>query len=140
MRGNPSKRPMIREEPRPDSGASCPSPPSFLGIHAKQEWARLGPELHRRGLLTTADESTFAVYCQAVDHWATAEELARKRDGAEGRILAGIARQAAGLTMKIASLFGATPIARSRLGMEIGGHDPAGNGKFGGLLAERASD
>jgi P27 family predicted phage terminase small subunit len=140
LRGNPSKR-RLPDQPQPDRGASCPSPPSWLGVHGREEWARLGPELHRRGLLTTADESTFAVYCQAAHHWVTAEKLARERgeatDDAEERLLRQIARAAAAQMAKIAGQFGMTPVARARIGAGIGGHGPdgdGGDGKFSGLL------
>jgi P27 family predicted phage terminase small subunit len=134
LRGNPSKRPL-RNEPRPDRGASCPEPPEWLGGYAKQEWARIGPELHRIGLLTVVDVAVFAAYCQAVHHWRVAEELARKRDAAEKRVLLQIARQAAAAMLRFASQLGCTPVARARIGAGIGGHGPDGDdGKFTGLL------
>jgi P27 family predicted phage terminase small subunit len=108
------------------------------------EWERLGPELHRRGLLTPLDTTVFAVYCQAVHRWITAEELARERgeaaDGDEARVLAQVSRTAAAQMAKIGAQFGSSPLARRRAGID--GQDPgaSGAGKFGGLLAERAGD
>jgi P27 family predicted phage terminase small subunit len=141
LRGNPSKRPL-RNEPRPNRGASCPEAPAFLGAYAREEWARIGPELHRIGLLTVADVAVFAGYCQSLHHWRTAEELlarqaARKRDGgltADGRILVSIARSAAAAMVRFASQLGCTPTARARLAAGIGGQGPDGDGKFSGLL------
>jgi P27 family predicted phage terminase small subunit len=134
LRGNPGKRPL-RNEPKPAIAAECPQPPEWMmGAYAKQEWARLGPELHRIGLLTVADVAVFAAYCQSFHHWRVAEELARKRrDGAEGRLLAQIARTAGGDMVRFAGQLGMTPVARARIGGGIGGQSD-GDGKFAGLL------
>jgi P27 family predicted phage terminase small subunit len=144
LRGNPSKRPL-RNEPQPDRGAECPSPPSWLGAYAREEWVRSAPELHRIGLLTILDHAVFAGYCQSYHHWRTCEELlarqaARKREGglltvANGRVhpLTTIAKAAAQM-LAFAGVMGMTPVARARIGAGIGGQDSAGDGKFDGLL------
>jgi P27 family predicted phage terminase small subunit len=138
LRGNPSKRPL-RNEPQPDRGAECPPSPEWLGAYAKQEWARIGPELHRIGLLTMADVAVFGAYCQSFHHWRVAEELLarqatrKRRDGAERRVLAHIARTAGGDMVRFAAQMGCTPVARARIGGGIGGQSD-GDGKFAGLL------
>ena len=65
----------IENEPKPSS--RLPSCPNFLSGPAKAEWRRLAKELHDCGLLTVADRSALAGYCQVYGRWVVAErELA----------------------------------------------------------------
>ena len=73
LRGNPGRR-RLPEEPRPRSAPKCPEPPAHLSEYAISEWRRIGPELHRLGLLTILDETSFACYCSAYGLWRLAEE------------------------------------------------------------------
>jgi P27 family predicted phage terminase small subunit len=135
LRGNPGKR-RIREEPKPEIAAECPSPPAWLPPHAAEEWRRVAPALWGCGLLTLADTACLSVYACAYARWRTCEELlaARKRrDDAEGRVLDQIARQSAAAMLRFAGQMGCSPVARARIGAGIGGQDA--NGKFGDLLA-----
>jgi phage terminase small subunit len=75
LRGNPSKRPINKDEPAPEIPAAIPEPPDFLMPSAKDEWHRLAEGLRRLGLLTTLDTSVFAVYCETFARWKQAEEL-----------------------------------------------------------------
>ena len=59
LKGNPGHRPLPRGEPMPASAPTCP--PDFLNAYAREEWARIGSELFRLGLLTKIDTSLFAV-------------------------------------------------------------------------------
>jgi phage terminase small subunit len=52
--GNPGHRP-IRPEPQPAISETVPDAPDFLAPYAVDEWYRIGPELHRLGLLTVVD-------------------------------------------------------------------------------------
>jgi P27 family predicted phage terminase small subunit len=133
LRGNPGKR-RIREEPKPAIAAECPEPPAWLPPYAVEEWRRVAPALWSIGLLTHLDYACLGAYAGAYSHWRTCEELARKRDGADGRVLLQLARQAAAAMLRFASQMGCSPVARARIGAGIGGQDP-GNGKFGDLLA-----
>ena len=61
-------------EPKPEGIASMPS---WLSKDGRKEWRRLAPELTKIGILTIADETEFAVYCQAYAELKEAEaELA----------------------------------------------------------------
>jgi len=62
----------------------CPSPPSWLTAHAKREWKRSAPELHRRKLLTADTMATLESYCVAAGQVREFEELMT----AEGRMVA----------------------------------------------------
>ena len=78
LRGNPGKR-RLNPPPAFDCGAECPPPPEFLPVgHATDEWFRVGPELHRLGLLSVADIGAFSAYCRAFGQWAAIQEAISK--------------------------------------------------------------
>ena len=72
IEGNPGKRPINGHEPKPP--ASKPTCPAHLSPTAKAEWKRLAEALHRIGLLTQADRTALAAYCQAYGKWVEAEK------------------------------------------------------------------
>jgi P27 family predicted phage terminase small subunit len=72
IEGNPGKRPINGHEPKPS--AARPTCPSHLSPTAKAEWKRLAGGLHRIGLLTQADRTALAAYCQAYGKWVEAEK------------------------------------------------------------------
>jgi P27 family predicted phage terminase small subunit len=124
LRGNPSKRPL-RPEVTPARGDVCPEPPAFLRGYASDEWHRTAPELHPLGLLTVLDVMPFAIYCVAYSRFRTAAEKIAADDARieSGLVLkAGersawlqIEANAAREMLRVASQFGLTPVARSRL-------------------------
>lgn len=69
--GNPGKRPINKDEPRPDP--AIPSPPDFLSKDALIEWGRVTNKLYALGLLTDIDMAVMAAYCQAYGQWAEAQ-------------------------------------------------------------------
>lgn len=73
LEGNPGKRPLNKNEPKPKQIA--PKCPSWLEPDAKKEWRRLSKELETMGLLTQVDMAAFAGYCQAYARWKEAEEF-----------------------------------------------------------------
>ena len=73
LEGNPGKRPINENEPIPPKGTvKCPT---WLEPEAKKEWKRLAPSLEAMGVLTQADLTAFAGYCQAYARWKEAEEF-----------------------------------------------------------------
>ena len=73
LEGNPGKRPLNDHEPIPPKGElKCPS---WLLPEAKKEWKRLSSSLEAMGVLTMADLTAFAGYCQAYARWKEAEEF-----------------------------------------------------------------
>ena len=54
LEGNPSKRPLNRNEPQPPPVETL-DPPDYLGGHAATEWCRIVPGLSAMRLLTIAD-------------------------------------------------------------------------------------
>jgi P27 family predicted phage terminase small subunit len=121
LTGNPGKRPLNEDEPRPD--ANIPECPPELGPLAQQEWYRLVGELAALRLLTNLDRAALAAYCGAYALWAESTEAIQKY-GAMIKSPTGfpiqspylaIANRQAEIMMRIASEFGFTPASRSRI-------------------------
>ena len=67
------RRPLNEHEPIPPKGGiKCPS---WLLPEAKKEWKRLAASLEAMGVLTMADLTAFAGYCQAYARWREAEDF-----------------------------------------------------------------
>ena len=121
LTGNPGKRPLNAEEPRPE--ATIPEPPAELSPAARAEWDRLAAELGALGMLTNLDRAALAAYCGAYALWAEATEAIQKYGAMikspqgfpiQSPYLA-IANRQAEIMMRIASEFGFTPASRSRI-------------------------
>ena len=67
----------IRPEPQPAISETLAEPPEFPAPYAINEWYRVGPELHRLGLLTVLDVSALAAYCESYSIWRQAAEMLR---------------------------------------------------------------
>src|SRR5437764_15483626 len=68
LTGNPGKRPLNGNEPRP--AAAVPECPAELGTLARTEWNRLVGELAALRLLTNLDRAALAAYSGAYALWA----------------------------------------------------------------------
>ena len=121
LTGNPGKRPLNANEPRPE--AVAPECPVVLGPIARQEWDRLVAELAPLRILTHLDRAALAAYCGAYAMWAEATEAIQKY-GTMVKSPTGypqqspyvsIANRQAEIMMRIASEFGFTPASRSRI-------------------------
>ena len=62
VNGNPGKRKLNENEPKPAGEARCPQ---WLHPNAKKEWKRLAAELKRLKLLSLMDTAAFAGYCES---------------------------------------------------------------------------
>jgi P27 family predicted phage terminase small subunit len=121
LEGNPGKRPINTNEPIPPKGGlKCPE---WLLPEAKKEWKRLAAPLEAMGVLTLADLTAFAGYCQAYARWREAEEFITQH-GSIFKTPSGyvqqvpqvsIAQQNLKIMQSFCSNFGLTPDARSRL-------------------------
>jgi P27 family predicted phage terminase small subunit len=78
LEGNPGRRPINENEPRPRRRQRIPSPPDDLGEIGKAEWRKMGPVLVRLGLLTEMDTTAFHMYCATYERWVDAERQARE--------------------------------------------------------------
>ena len=121
LTGNPGKRPLNRNEPRPEP--ALPECPPELGPSAQREWTRLVGELSKLNLITNLDRAALASYCGAYALWAEATEAIQKF-GTMVKSPSGypmqspyiaIANRQAEIMMRIASEFGFTPASRSRI-------------------------
>jgi P27 family predicted phage terminase small subunit len=119
--GNPGKRPLNHDEPRPE--ILIPECPPQLGPVARREWDRLSSDLVALRLLTNLDRAALAAYCGAYALWAEATEAIQKF-GSMVKSPSGypiqspyisIANRQAEIMMRIASEFGFTPASRSRI-------------------------
>jgi len=123
LTGNPGKRALNKNEPRPDP--VVPECPPELGASAQREWHRLVGDLSKFQLLTNLDRAALAAYCGAYALWAEATEAIQKY-GTMVKAPSGfpmqspyiaIANRQAEIMMRIASEFGFTPASRSRISM-----------------------
>ena len=121
LTGNPGKRPLNLNEPRP--APVIPDCPVELGPAGRVEWDRLCDQLGALKLLTSLDRAALAAYCGAYALWAEATEAIQKY-GAMVKSPTGypiqspyvsIANRQAEIMMRIASEFGFTPASRSRI-------------------------
>ena len=121
LEGNPGKRPLNDREPQPAKKA--PSCPKWLETDAKREWRRLSHKLEQLGILTEADMSVFASYCQAYARWKAAEEFITSH-GYVSMTPAGYVQQLPHVSIsqtyqkimnRCAEQLGLTPSSRSRL-------------------------
>lgn len=68
--------PINDQQPNPGGRAT---PPRWLSSAARRQWKRLAPTLETCGLLTSADETAFASYCDAVANYiAATRDVERK--------------------------------------------------------------
>lgn len=121
LEGNPGKRPLNANEPKPEKKA--PSCPKWLEPEAKKEWRRLAKQMEQIGILTQVDMAAFAGYCQAYARWKEAEEFITQH-GTIVRTPSGywqqvpqvsIAQTYLKLMNRFAEQFGLTPASRSRI-------------------------
>lgn len=121
LTGNPGKRPLNPNEPRPEP-ALPPCPPELSPL-ARQEWERLSVELAKLNLITHLDRGALAAYCGAYALWADAMEQVQKFGTMvksptgypiQSPYLA-IANRQAEIMLRVAAEFGFTPASRSRI-------------------------
>lgn len=125
LRGNPGKRPLNKNEPKPISKIQ-ELPPDFLIEPAKEEWSRIYAEMKELGILTNLDSSVLAAYCTAYALWRQANEYI-KEEGILVNAPSGYPMQApyvavlnkqVDIMVKLASEFGMTPASRTKIKTE----------------------
>jgi P27 family predicted phage terminase small subunit len=121
LQGKAGHRPLNDSEPELET--RIPACPVDLSDEAKLEWNRLAPYLFNVGVITEADRSAFAAYCQTFGRWIQAERIL----STEGEIIMStkgnrvqnphlwVANRALGQMHKFCTEFGLTPASRSRL-------------------------
>ena len=124
LHGNPGKRKLNDKEPKPKSKA--PRCPAWLGEEAKKEWRNMVKKLEPLGLITEIDHATLEAYCVAYGRWAEAEQKVLNEGTLykteKGNVITSprlwVANKAMEQMQKLASEFGMTPSARSRIKVE----------------------
>lgn len=125
LTGNPGKRPLNKNEPRPDP--VIPDCPPELSPAAQREWARLVGELSSLNMITKLDRAALAAFCGAYALWAEAT-LAIQKHGTLVKSPTGyplqspyisIVNRQAEIMMRLASEFGFTPASRSKISVPV---------------------
>lgn len=148
LEGNPGKRPLPPNEPKP--APIAPKCPTWLGTLAKKEWKRITPQLERLGLLTEIDMANLAGYCHSYEELIIAQSYLSKyglsykipkKD--ENGVIVGmtslswpevkIVKECKAEIIKYSALFGMSPQDRSRM-VVPGAADSSGRG-FESLLS-----
>lgn len=81
LQGNPGKRPINTEEPKPQEGE--PEKPKGMPHAASREWDFIVPQLRLLGVLTIIDGKALMQYCDAYAH----VEMARKEIKKHGLLI-----------------------------------------------------
>lgn len=125
LEGNPGKRPLPENEPKPKPIA--PECPDWLFGEGRKMWDKLSPQLEHIGLLTSIDGEAFAAACQC---WKTFVDCQRyleehgltykytNKAGAENEIdrpQVKIGQKALDQFRVFCSEFGLTPSSRTRI-------------------------
>jgi P27 family predicted phage terminase small subunit len=123
--GNPGKRPLNKNEPRPKRG--MPKCPARLDGIARRLWFELAAELHAMGVLTFADRQSLALLCEAVQDYRKARAILADRGTTyetmtqagsvmyRNRPEVAVASDAWRRARTMIGEFGLTPAARSRI-------------------------
>jgi P27 family predicted phage terminase small subunit len=70
LNGNPGKRPLNQNEPKPRQ--KRPKPPAHLSEIARAEWRRVVRMLSPMGVITEVEADMLAVYVQSYARWVDA--------------------------------------------------------------------
>jgi P27 family predicted phage terminase small subunit len=126
LQGNPGKRRLNQNEPKPALG--MPRCPAWLDDEAKACWKRIVPQLQAMGVLTLIDADALTNYCDTWSRWKKAVLFIQKNgdvyvqkdeSGAIKYIQqlpqVAIARNLLAVLNRYQQEFGLTPAARTRL-------------------------
>lgn len=146
LEGNPGKRPLPVNEPKP--APIAPRCPAWLNKEARKEWRYMAPLLSRLKLLTQIDKANLAAYCHSYAQLIEAEAYLAKhglgwaipqRDG-DGVIIGMNAGEFAQVRtvrnckaeiVRYSAMFGLSPVDRSRISVS---ETSAGADEFESLL------
>lgn len=80
VRGNPGKRPLPQNEPKPKKARKRPTAPSHVSEIAKGIWDQIVKELDDIAILTTIDVFAVEILCEALaDHRASGQQIETAR-------------------------------------------------------------
>jgi P27 family predicted phage terminase small subunit len=121
VEGNREHRPINENEAK--FSPLEPECPDWLSDEAKAEWSRIVKELKTVGMLTLADRSALAGYCQAWARWSEAERVIDEKGTVfetdsgycQQRPEVVIAHKYLDKVIKFCAEFGLTPSSRGRI-------------------------
>lgn len=148
LQGNPGKRALNRNEPRPGAG-KIPSAPRWLSDDAKRQWRPVAKALHGCGLLTDVDVLALGMLCEAFAQYLEARRLLMEPESTDEQVEPGGEDRGARMRLVVKSdkgnlyqnpavslmnsarvellkwlrEFGMTPSARSRISVETTGEE-----------------
>lgn len=118
-------------EVSPELLAQIPNPPDGLGDWGQREWHTVCRWLHTVGNLAATDLSLIAAYCNEIDNYWSYDGHVKKsgaiiaiknKDGLVVKVqknpYAALRKDSLGEALRLASQFGFTPAARTRLVMK----------------------
>lgn len=120
IRGNPGKRALPKDEPKPELGAEAPD---WLSPVAAEHWPLIAKQLEAAQVLTVMDAPALALYCEAFACWKQASDHVQKH-GQVYKSPTGVLKQSPYLLIankahdqmaKMLIEFGMTPSSRSRV-------------------------
>ena len=128
LEGNPGRRPLPKNEPKPTAVTRTPPAPRDLGEVGKREWRRLAKELVALGLLTTVDLTAFRLYVDAfevyVDARANIKQYGSIIPSPKGFLMTSpyvhLANKSMAQMVKLMQEFGMTPSARTGVEVQAG--------------------
>jgi len=138
LEGNPGKRPLNANEPKPAARQRIPTPPKSLGDIGKKEWRRLAKDLVSKGVMTDWDLSAFHAYCYAYERFREAEaKLAQYGDiitTPNGMLqqspYIGMANRALDQMNRFLGKFGLSPSDRTKIQVNTQASDPVADRLF----------
>jgi P27 family predicted phage terminase small subunit len=120
LQGNPGRRPLPKDEPKPD--IEIPECPGHLNDRGRAEWEYITPLLYRLGLISHINRAALAAYCQVYARWEEAELMLAKtsliiKNGPNvvANPLVRIVNQSLELMHKYLTEFGLTPASIGRV-------------------------
>jgi P27 family predicted phage terminase small subunit len=126
--GTARKDRVLANEMQPTKVMAAGDPPQWLNEEGRLEWLRIAPELSAAGVLAQTDLALLAAYCNEMGLYLAYEKALHKgeriqtyynEDGSvkHTQLSAShrIAKEALTLALKLASEYGLTPSARSKV-------------------------
>lgn len=125
LAGNPGKRALNKQEPKPASEIPV-CPPHLKGV-ARTEWNRITKELHALGVLSLMDRASLVAYCTAWADYVQACKMVEKegsvvtsdKGGLYQNPWVSIKNSSMDRLVRISSEFGMTPASRTRVHVEM---------------------
>jgi uncharacterized repeat protein (TIGR01451 family) len=99
LRGNPGKRPINDQEPKPESGV--PKKPQFLSATAIKYWHYHARWLDQAGILAKVDLGIFAAYCTGLATLEKAETMLKEGGYTQTTVQSGEKKRPSALIAKV---------------------------------------